>query len=108
VLVRKGRGRPVVFLLVAAPVLAEVITGTTTVSQSAGLLGQIGQIGLYGCGASLIRETVVRWRGGWPPVILLGAAYGAIEDGLLEPSWFTPRLFPHDEIEGNTTRTGRR
>jgi len=105
VLVRKGCGRPVVFLLVAAPALTEVMTGTTTVSQSAGLLGQIG---LYGCGAILIRETVVRWRGGWPSVILLGAAYGAIEEGLLEPSWFTPRLFPHDETEGNTTRTGRR
>jgi hypothetical protein len=92
VLVPKGRGRPVVFLLVASPLIAEVLWGTTTVSQIAGLLAQIG---LYGCGAILIRETAVRWHGGWPSVILLGAAYGAIEEGLLEPTWFTPRLFLH-------------
>ena len=88
----RGRARPVVFLLLASPVIAELLWGSTTVSQAAGLLAQIG---LYGCGAILIRETVVRWGGGWPSVILLGAAYGAIEEGLLEPTWFTPRLFPH-------------
>jgi hypothetical protein len=91
-LLPKGRGRPVAFLLLAAPVIAELCWGTTTVSQAAGLLFQIG---LYGCGAILIRETVVRWGGGWPSVLLLGAAYGAVEEGLLEPTWFTPRLFPH-------------
>jgi len=92
VLVPTGRGRPVAFLLFASPVIAELLWGTTTVSQAAGLLAQIG---LYGCGAILVRETAVRWGGGWPSVVLLGAAYGAIEEGLLEPTWFTPRLFPH-------------
>ena len=91
-LLSKGRSRPVAFLLLAAPVIAELLWGTTTVSQAAGLLFQIG---LYGCGAILIRETVVRWGGGWPSLLLLGAAYGAVEEGLLEPTWFTPRLFPH-------------
>lgn len=91
-LLPKGRGRPVAFLLLAAPVIAELFWGTTTVSQAAGLLFQVG---LYGCGALLIREIVVRWGGGWPSVLLLGAAYGAVEEGLLEPTWFTPRLFPH-------------
>jgi len=91
-LLPRGRGRPVAFLLLAAPVIAELCWGTTTVSQAAGLLAQIG---LYGCGAILIRETVVRWAGGWPSILLLGAAYGAVEEGLLEPTWFTPRLFPH-------------
>ncbi len=89
---RTGRVRPVVFLLLAAPVIAELLWGTTTISQAAGLLFQIG---LYGCGAIVIREAVVRWGGGWPSVLLLGLAYGAIEEGLLEPTWLTPRLFPH-------------
>jgi hypothetical protein len=53
------------------------------------------QIGLYGGGAILICEMVRRWGGGWPSILLLGAAYGAIEEGLLEPSWFTPALRTH-------------
>jgi hypothetical protein len=86
-----GRARPVLFLLLASPVVAELLWGTTTVDQAAGLLFQVG---LYGCGAIVIREAVVRWGGGWPSVLLLGLAYGAIEEGLLEPTWLTPRLFP--------------
>jgi hypothetical protein len=89
---RTGRARPVLFLLLASPVIAELLWGTTTVTQAPGLLFQIG---LYGCGAIVIREAVVRWGGGWPSVLLLGLAYGAIEEGLLEPTWLTPRLFPH-------------
>ena len=38
---------------------------------------------------------VHRWGGGWPSILLLGAAYGAIEEGLLEPTWFTPQLQAH-------------
>jgi hypothetical protein len=53
------------------------------------------QIGLYGGGAILICEMVRWWGGGWPSILLLGAAYGAIEEGLLEPSWFTPALRTH-------------
>jgi hypothetical protein len=89
---RTGRAHPVLFLLLASPVIAELAWGTTTVSQAPGLLFQIG---LYGCGAIVIREAVVRWGAGWPSVLLLGLAYGAIEEGLLEPTWLTPRLFPH-------------
>ncbi len=87
-----GRARPVLFLLLASPVIAELLWGTTSVTQAPGLLFQVG---LYGCGAIVIREAVVRWGGGWPSVLLLGLAYGAIEEGLLEPTWLTPRLFPH-------------
>jgi hypothetical protein len=39
--------------------------------------------------------VVRRWGGGWPSILLLGAAYGAIEEGLLEPNWFTPALQAH-------------
>jgi len=90
--VLRGRARPVVFLLVLSPLVAEVLWGTTTVIESAGYFAQIG---LYGGGAVLIREVVRRWGGGWPSILLLGAAYGAIEEGLLEPTWFTPALQSH-------------
>lgn len=90
--VPRGRARPVMFLLFLAPLIAEVLWGTTTVTGSAGYFAQIG---LYGGGALLIREVVCRWGGGWPSILLLGAAYGAIEEGLLEPTWFTPALQSH-------------
>ncbi|HTZ23135.1 MAG TPA: hypothetical protein VMC83_03995 [Streptosporangiaceae bacterium] len=90
--VPRGRAWPVVFLLLLAPLVAEVLWGTTTVTESA---GYIAQIGLYGGGAVLIREVSCRWGGGWPSILLLGAAYGAIEEGLLEPTWFTPQLQAH-------------
>jgi len=80
------------FLLLLAPLVAEVLWGTTTVTDPAVYLIQIG---LYGGGAVLIREMVRRWGGGWPSILLLGAAYGAIEEGLLEPNWFTPALQTH-------------
>ncbi len=91
-LVPRGRARPVIVLLLLAPLIAEVLWGTTTVTESAGYFAQIG---LYGGGALLIREVVRRWGGGWPSILLLGAAYGAIEEGLLEPTWFTPALQSH-------------
>jgi hypothetical protein len=91
-IVPRGRAWPVVFLLLLAPLVAEVLWGTTTVSEFPVYLIQIG---LYGGGAILIREVVRRWGGGWPSILLLGAAYGAIEEGLLEPNWFTPALQTH-------------
>jgi hypothetical protein len=88
----RRRAWPVIFLLLLAPLIAEVLWGTTTVSEFPVYLIQIG---LYGGGAVLIREVVRRWGGGWPSILLLGAAYGAIEEGLLEPNWFTPALQTH-------------
>jgi hypothetical protein len=87
-----GCARPVIFLLLVAPLITEVLFGTTTIT---GFAGYFAQIGLYGGGALLIREVARRWGAGWPSILLLGAAYGAIEEGLLEPTWFTPQLQTH-------------
>ena len=45
---------------------------------------------LYGSGAVLVRELKVRWKKGVGSVLLLGAAYGVLEEGLLVTSWFSP------------------
>jgi hypothetical protein len=38
--------------------------------------------GLYLPGALLIREAMIRWKKGWASVLLLGAAYGILEEGI--------------------------
>jgi hypothetical protein len=80
---------PIVLLVVIPTTVAEVLFGSTTLSD---LGGVVLEAGLYGCGAILIREVVRRRGGSWPSLLLLGAAYGTIEEGLLEPTWFNPLL----------------
>ena len=45
---------------------------------------------LYGGGALLVREASVRWGKGWATVLLLGAAYGIVEEGLAVHTFFQP------------------
>ena len=45
---------------------------------------------LYGCGALLIREVTLRTGRGWPTILLLGAAYGVIEAGIVDQAMFNP------------------
>jgi hypothetical protein len=45
---------------------------------------------LYGGGAIMVREAVIRWHKGWPGLLALGAAYGIIEEGLIVKSFFDP------------------
>ncbi|HEX4214617.1 MAG TPA: hypothetical protein VIA06_14970, partial [Candidatus Dormibacteraeota bacterium] len=87
---RDWRGWPIVLLLVIPTTVAEVLFGSTTLSD---LPGVVLEAGMYGCGAILIREVVRRRGGSWPSLLLLGAAYATVEEGLVEPTWFTPQLF---------------
>lgn len=82
----RDRVPPIVVLVILATVIAELLFGSTTLS----LLGAVAvEMPLYGAGALLIRELVRRNGGGWPSLVLCGVAYGAVEEGLLEPNWFT-------------------
>jgi hypothetical protein len=47
-------------------------------------------LGLYCPGVLLIREAVVRWHKGWPTVLLLGAVYGILEEGIALSTLFNP------------------
>src|SRR5215469_11340346 len=77
----------VIVLILMAPLVAEVLPGSTPIASPALLLSDML---IYGSGALLIRE-LVRHRGrGWPSILLLGAAYGLIEEGLALQSLFNP------------------
>jgi hypothetical protein len=50
--------------------------------------------GLYLPGALLIREAMVRWKKGWATVLLLGAAYGILEEGIVLSTLYDPLAKP--------------
>ena len=86
---------PVLALLLLAPTIPELLTGSTPVSNlvldpPAFAIGFLGIVGLYGTGALLIREFVVRFHKGWASVLLLGAAYGIAEEGVAVHTFFEP------------------
>jgi len=84
---------PVLALLLLAPTIPELLTGSTPVSElafnPAGFVTGFGlDVILYGCGALLIREFAVYFRKGWGSVLLLGAAYGIAEEGFEVHTFF--------------------
>ncbi len=81
---------PVIVLVLFAPVLAELLWGSTTISKAFVL---IAELPMYGGGALLIRELVRRSGRGWGSIFLLGAAYGIVEEGLALQSFFNPTLY---------------
>lgn len=42
----------------------------------------------YGLGVLLVREVTIRWQQGWVTVLLLGGAYGLVQEGLLTKVFF--------------------
>jgi hypothetical protein len=56
---------------------------------------QLGaNLGLYLPGVLLIREAMIRWKKGWGSVLLLGAAYGILEEGIALETLFYSRAGP--------------
>ncbi|MEV4222241.1 hypothetical protein [Nonomuraea sp. NPDC049725] len=82
---------PVLFLLVSAPLLAEVLSGATS------LIGFLAPgtfaayvLVLYGIPVLVIREVAVRARIGLPGLFCLGMVYGLYNEGLLTESLYHP------------------
>jgi hypothetical protein len=70
-----------------APAIPELLSGSSPVTSFFTPLGLV-LIGIYGTGALLVRETARRRGLGWTSILLLGAAYGIIEEGLQVQSFF--------------------
>lgn len=84
---------PVLALLLLAPTIPELLTGSTAVAPlvtnpPAFAIGFAGIVGLYGTGALLIREFAAAYRKGWASILLLGAAYGIAEEGFAVHTFF--------------------
>lgn len=86
---RRGPG-PALTLFFLAPSVAELLTGSAPPAEFFNPLLFIVLCALYGSGAVLVRELVVRWKKGWPSILLMGMAHGIIEEGLMVKSFFDP------------------
>ena len=84
------RGKAAWILALLSPTIAELLSGSSPPIEFFLPPSFIGLLGMYGAGALLIRELVVKWNKGWASVIILGAAYGIIEEGLAVKSFFDP------------------
>jgi hypothetical protein len=78
---------PVFTLFFLAPLVAEYLLGDLPIVL---LPAIVAFAPMYGGGALLIREVTRRTGRGWPTMLVLGLAYGVLEEGLLTQSLFNP------------------
>jgi hypothetical protein len=80
-------------LLILPGLTAETLTGSTPILvYLTNPISLLGNILIYGSGAILIREVARRRGLGWINILLLGAAYGIFEEGLVVNTWANPWL----------------
>jgi hypothetical protein len=82
---------PIWTLLLLAPFIAEVLSGSTRLSF---LFVLIPEVMVWGCGALLCRELVRRWRGGATSLLMLGLALSIAEEFLIQQTSIAPLPFP--------------
>jgi hypothetical protein len=78
---------PAAGLFFLAPLVAEFLLGNLPITM---LPVVIVLAPMYGGGALLIRELVRRAGRGWPSIVLLGLAYGIVEEAYTTQSLFNP------------------
>jgi len=86
----KRRVPPALVLFCLAPMTAELLTGSAPPAEFFNPFSLLVLTALYGSGAILVRELALRWHKGWPSILVLGAAYGIVEEGLMVKSFFDP------------------
>jgi hypothetical protein len=82
---------PIWTLLILAPVISEVLSGSTRLSI---LFVLIPEIMVWGGGALLARELVRRWRGGATSLLCLGLALSIAEEFIIQQTSIAPLPFP--------------
>lgn len=79
-----------VCLAVASPMIAELLSSSTPPLQFFVWWVFALFVCLYGISCLLIRELTVRWGTGWTGIIVLGAAFGILDEGILTRAFFDP------------------
>ncbi len=84
--------RLILYFVLLAAFLPEAITGSTPPLAWLNPIQAFLNFWLYGTGVLVVRELSLRWKTGWPGILLLGAAYGIVEEGLAVTTFFDPTL----------------
>lgn len=82
---------PIWTLVLLAPMIAEVLSGSTRLSF---LFAYIPETMVWGCGALLCRELVRRWRAGTTSLLLLGLGLSIAEEFVIQQTSLAPLPFP--------------
>lgn len=86
----KSRIPPALALFLLSPAIAELLSGSAPPAEFFTPFGFTMIVGLYGSGSIVMRELKIRWKKGMGSLLLLGAAYGILEEGLMVASFFNP------------------
>jgi hypothetical protein len=81
---------PVIVLFFLSPIIGELLSGSAPPVEFFNPFGLLILPALYGSGAILARESALSWNKRWPTILVLGLAYGIIEEGLMVKSFFDP------------------
>jgi len=84
------KGRALWALALLSPIIAELLSGSSPPIEFFNPISLALLVGLYGAGVLVVRELSVIWKTGWIGVIVLGAAYGILEEGVAIKSFFDP------------------
>ena len=91
---------PQFLLILLSPMIAELFSGSTPLLVFFSPFVFLVYLGFYGFGALIIRETVARKRLNFASVLLFGAAYGVLEEGIVLKSWFDPNWMGATVVSG--------
>jgi len=81
---------PAWVLYFLAPIIGELLSGSAPPIEFFNPFGLLILPALYGSGAILARELALRREKRWPTILVLGLAYGILEEGLMVKSFFDP------------------
>jgi hypothetical protein len=81
---------PALMLFFLSPVIGELLSGSSPPAEFFTVFGFTIMSILYGGGAVVARELKIRWKKGVGSLLLIGASYGVIEEGLMVASFQNP------------------
>jgi len=81
---------PALALFVLSPAIGELLSGSSPPAEFFNPINFLLLACLYGSGAIVVHELKIKWRKDYRAILLLGAAYGIIEEGLTVASFFNP------------------
>lgn len=82
---------PPLVLFILAPAIGELLSGSSPPLEFFNPIVFLLLASLYGSGAIVMRELKIRWKKDFRSLLLLGAAYGILEEGLMVKSFFDPK-----------------